>query len=154
MSCDARLWIEPTGSRPISAFVILVFRGLWNGAALALCRHDELYEMKRFRRAGIPMRMDCAGRDEQTISGVQRDWRLAVLLPNTRPGQNVKGDCCWMQMTRIQRAGRVSRVPNNDLLAWCIGQFAPQQKRMGYWGCCCASAHYAAGPLNKQLAVK
>ena len=80
------------------------------------------------------MRMDCAGWDEQTISGVQRDRRLAILLPDTGSGKNVKGDCCWVQMARIRRAGRVPRVPNDDLLAWCIGQFAPQQKRMSYWG--------------------
>jgi hypothetical protein len=76
--------------------------------------------------------MYCAGWNEQTFSGVQRDRRLAVLLPNTGPGQNVKGDCCWVQMALVQRAGRIPRVPNNDLLTWRIGQLAPEQKRMGY----------------------
>src|SRR5580698_23207 len=73
-------------SRRIAVFFILIFQWLRNRAALILRHHNEFYEPERFRRAGIPMGMNRACRDEQAISSVQCDRRLAVLLPNTGPG--------------------------------------------------------------------
>ena len=78
--------IAPVGSRRKTALVILIFQRLRNRPAPAFCRHYEFYEAERFRRAGISMGMDRAGRDEQAVSGVQRDGRLPVLLPNAGPG--------------------------------------------------------------------
>ena len=80
------------------------------------------------------MGVDGPSGDEQAVASMQRDRRLAVFLPNAGAGQDVEGDCRRMQMSRIDCAGSVLRVPNDHFLPRCVRQFAFQERRMGNAG--------------------
>src|SRR5262249_19566412 len=60
----------------------LVLRGLGDRSSLVFFSHDKFQETESVGCAGIPMRVNCPGWNEQAVPSLECHRRLTFLLPN------------------------------------------------------------------------
>src|SRR5581483_2419792 len=84
------------------------------------------------RSTWIPMRMNCTGRDKQTVPGVECHGRFSFFLPDARTGQDMKCDRCRMEMPRVDPTRSIFGFVDRDFLVLRVWQHDLQKRCMRY----------------------
>src|SRR5689334_2290095 len=78
----------------------------------------------------IPVRMNCASSDKQTIPGAKGNGRFSFLLPDAHAVQVMECDRCWMKVPRIDPDRSIFGLVDCDFLVLGVRQHDLQKRCM------------------------